>query len=542
MHPFAHRIAILGNPVTPDTRFDDSQLSRLRALGFNTVQLNIAWGSRPPLEPLNLEDVLPLPGVAETAAVAACREELRRRARQCRQHGLRTLFHFGAPHVGGLYRQFREQGLEASQRVEACLLLPQTTRLYQALVRQLAQACPEIDDLLLYTYDQEAWLCSEFGACPRCHGVPLHERLPPFLRALRDAWAEARPDSMLWWEPWELSAGETLIMARHVPKKNFGLMLHGNIAEVQITHRADTWFRNMTALCAARGLPVVAETFLASATEEVQPLSIPCPRLVHETLTAFQAVPGVCGIKEYFGLLPDQPDPNLAMAGLFFNDPSITIDDALERLAADYGEARVDILATWHHAAAAMEMFPWDVCWKWRRLGGHSVWHGWQAYRLPGHLVDSPSWCSTRRTVFMTTENEQLHPWFYEDVGLRCQLSAEQFDAACLACQHAAERTPAAQRVQIEAWYGNLAALRRVVRAYQCHIQESLLADHLRSAVSSSKAQEDWIRRLRAVLVLDADNQAGAGPAPQKAITAAAMLAAFDGDPLGWVQQQLRQA
>ncbi len=34
--------------------------TRLQALGFNTIQLNVAWGSRPGDEPLNLEGVVAL--------------------------------------------------------------------------------------------------------------------------------------------------------------------------------------------------------------------------------------------------------------------------------------------------------------------------------------------------------------------------------------------------------------------------------------------------------------------------------------------------
>ena len=535
-----HRIGILGNPQTPEARFDDGQLARLAALGFTAVQLNIAWGSRPPKEPLNLEDVLPLPGQAEAASVTECREELRRRARQAHKHGLRTLFHFGAPHVKGLYRQFREKNLEKSQAVEACLLLPEIPRLYGHLVARLAEVCPEIDDILVYTYDQEAWLCSEFGDCPRCHGVPLHDRLPAFLQVLRDAWASARPEGTVWWEPWELSAGQTLMMANRVPNRNFGLMLHTNIAEVQAAHPVDPWFRNMTRLCAKRGIPVVGELFLASATEEVQPFVIPAPRLVHQALTALRGVSGVVGAKEYFGLLPDRADPNLEMAGQVFVSPGIGLDAALAAIAAPYGDGRGSVLEAWHAAASGLELFPWDVCWKLRNIGRRiSAWHDWKAYRLPGHLVDSPSWCSTRRALFMTTENDALHPWFYEDMGLRCQLSAETLDAAAAACEQARAQVPASLRAAVESWASDLLGMRRCVRSYQCHIHETLLAQHVRDALASGRPTDPLVERLRAMLRLDADNQRGAPPGPADVPAAAAMLAEFDASPTTWVRWHL---
>ena len=41
-------------PWTPQS------LEMLKVLGFNTIQLNVAWGARPGDEPLNLEDVVQL--------------------------------------------------------------------------------------------------------------------------------------------------------------------------------------------------------------------------------------------------------------------------------------------------------------------------------------------------------------------------------------------------------------------------------------------------------------------------------------------------
>jgi hypothetical protein len=576
---FQYRVALLGNPETPDIRFDQAQLGRLVELGFNTVQLNIAWGSRPPGEPLNLEDVLPLPGQTESAQVRACREEIRRRARAAHQHGLRTLFHFGAPHVKNLYRQFSEKNLEKTQKVEACLMLPETTALYQKLFADLARECPEIDDIMVYTYDQEAWLCSEFGECPRCHGVPLHERLPAFLHALRDAWVSGRPKGTMWWEPWELSAGQNFMMAARLPDKNFGLMLHANIGEVQLSRPVDVWFRNMARLGAARGLPVIAELFLSDTNEEVQPFIVPGPRLVYEELAAVAAVAGVSGVKEYFGLLPDHADPNLEMAGQVFSSPGITLEAALKNLAKPYGQGRDDLLAAWEAGAAALATFPWDFCWKLRNLGLRQARHVWAAYNLPGHLVDSPNWCSTRRSHFMTTENDELHPWAYEDIGLRCRVAADLAEEGARRAEAAVAKVPPDRRAAVEEWACGLNAFRHAARSYACHILESLAAENLRDALllhpsplgeggPASGPGEGFrpknslpalIQRLRDLLQLDAANQAdapairlpeprevgpyrghnGANFSAETARPAAEMLAEFDKSPQAWVQNHL---
>lgn len=44
---FDYRIGFLGCPPHPDVEWSEANFDRLKKLGFNTVQLNIAWGDRP---------------------------------------------------------------------------------------------------------------------------------------------------------------------------------------------------------------------------------------------------------------------------------------------------------------------------------------------------------------------------------------------------------------------------------------------------------------------------------------------------------------
>ena len=89
--PFKYKIAIVGNPSDPDMRYDSSQMQALKDLGFNTLQLNIAWGARPADEPLNLEDILYVEGVGDPAKVAERLANIKERARIAKQWGFRTL-------------------------------------------------------------------------------------------------------------------------------------------------------------------------------------------------------------------------------------------------------------------------------------------------------------------------------------------------------------------------------------------------------------------------------------------------------------------
>lgn len=56
-----YRVGILGAPSKPDIEWNDQNIKLMKDLGFNAMQLNIAWGYRPGDDPLNLEDVLPVP-------------------------------------------------------------------------------------------------------------------------------------------------------------------------------------------------------------------------------------------------------------------------------------------------------------------------------------------------------------------------------------------------------------------------------------------------------------------------------------------------
>ncbi len=118
-HPFQLRVGFLGNPNSSTPfRFwkmvpwSDANLNRLKDLGFNAIQVNVTWGPRPDDEPLNLEDVIELPGglavqypqpVPLHCDPAPERREQRRadvrqRSEACHRLGLRTIFHFGAPY------------------------------------------------------------------------------------------------------------------------------------------------------------------------------------------------------------------------------------------------------------------------------------------------------------------------------------------------------------------------------------------------------------------------------------------------------------
>ena len=82
-----------------------------------------------------------------------------------------------------------------------------------ALLAEFRTQFPEVEDILVYTFDQDAWQAYEFGPSKFSRGIPLHERVPPYLRALHKIWtAGRRGKARMWWEPWELSSGQVYKM------------------------------------------------------------------------------------------------------------------------------------------------------------------------------------------------------------------------------------------------------------------------------------------------------------------------------------------
>jgi hypothetical protein len=490
-----YKVGFLGNPsssipfeMTVPVPWTKDTVGQLKKLGFNTVQINVAWGPRPADEVLNIEDlvqlspeqerqypqVVPLRSKPGAEARESRRAELRRRIALCQHAGLRTLFHFGAP-----YNAHASYG----DGPPNCIMDDKVTRRYELLLEAFARDFPGVDDLLVYTYDQDAWLCSEFGPCPRCLGIPLHERLVPFLNRLAARWNSSRPQGRLWWEPWELSAGQALACTEKIDPHGFGLSLHCNIAEVIGTMPVDRWLKNNAALAQRRGIPVIVEYWLGGPSEELETyLHLAHPLVTLRGLKTIASVPGVVGVKEYYGLNPTVEDPNLRMTGLFFHNPAISETDALKALAEPYGAAAGDIIKFWRLTSEGMELFPWETTWFIREPSRSRTDHSLSAAMLRGQQCHTPSWESSRHGVFMKTDNNQPDPWMLEDVQLRCQLAADRWATALKNAQRLKNSIPTPLASDFNKNLVDLAGLRRRAVTYALHLRETNLAAILRKA------------------------------------------------------------
>ncbi len=513
-----YKVGFLGAPSHPEVEWNDANLKRMKDLGFNVLQLNIAWGYRPNDEALNLEDVIDLPSqISRTAGdknrekmrtperIAIRSEKIRQRIEISQKFGFRTMFHFGAPNV--LYPP--ESPGAPGVILDQCISDEATLSRYVSLLKAFHAKFPDVDDLLCYTYDQNAWLCNEAGACPRCHGVPLPGRVTKFINTLARTWRELNPKGTLFWEPWEISAGQTYQCVDLLDPTCVGLSLHSNIAEVQIAFPADRWFRNMLTKAAERNIPVLGELWTGCPTEEMEPyLHIATPLATLCALRAVNEAGKLKGIKEYYGNVPDQEDPNLRMTGLFFKNPKIRDDEAMAQLAKPYGAAAERVKKFWRLSSEAMEMYPWDVSWLAREVGRSTPQHTLSAAILKGASWQTPSWQANRRVAFMRTD-ETAAPnfWMCEDIQMRFEQTADKLEEAIQTAESVQNIVPKSYLATFGKNIEELKAFRVRVLAYAYHLRETNLANLIRGASQYRlEINKKNIEELRAVMVRDQTN------------------------------------
>lgn len=513
---------------------------KLKELGFNCIQLNIAWGSRPNDEPLNLEDVVDVQGTAlagmqtlplmsgkDPIHVEKRRANLRERIALCKSLGLRTLFHFGAPY--NMHARFGDSPPN-------CLIDERVIGFYEALLQSFSAQFPGVDDILLYTYDQDAWLCSEFADCPRCRGIPLHHRVSAFVNRLGQTWHNLNPDGRIWWEPWELSAGQVLQAISRLNPVCTALALHSNIAEVMAALPVDRWLKNSVTLARKTGLPVVVEHWLGGPTEEVEPFQhLSWPLVTWRSLKAIAALE-VEGIKEYYGSVPTREDANLRMTACFFRNPTFSEHEALEQIAEPYGACAAKMILFWQATSEAMELFPWDTSWFIREIGRCNPVHTMNAAIIRGQQAHTPSWDSTRRAIFMKTDDLQPDPWLLEDVQLRCDLAAARLEEAITLGKASVGSMPALLAHDMEHQLAELADFKKRTLSYVYHIRETNLTRILRQDLAKGQPLPlAVIAELKDVLSLDMHSQNADDPC----LSAIQML---ESDPQAYVRHYFTDA
>jgi hypothetical protein len=160
-----------------------------------------------------------------------------------------------------------------------------------------------------------------------------------------------------------------------------------------------------------------------------------------------------------------------------------------------------------------------------RQIGRSRVDHALSAARIRGMPCRTPSWCSTRHTIFLRAYEYYIEddPWLREDIELRCRLAAEAWGQALGLGEHTLPGVPQPLRLSFERNLLDLGRLQRRALAYAYHLRETNLAQMLREY---PQAPAHVWAELRQCLEADLENYA----LEQRADLAAPGLGLF---PLG---------
>jgi len=514
---YRYFVGIVGNPSVPDISWSDEELTRIKELGVNMVQLSIAWGGKPAGEVLNLEDLTP-----------EQREKFKFRIAQAKKHGLKTIAHFGIPRM-----------INFNPVRPACILDATVQAKYRDLLKDFMVSFPEVDDVLVYTFDQQAWLCSEFGPCPRCSGIPLDARLPAFLNMLNETMQSCRPNTRLWWKPWELSKGQVVAILDRVKPAHFGLVLNPSSSNEVYpfndrSFKSDLGVRRLVQLANEREIPVLGE-FDHTFYKPLYLFEDFFPRLIYEQMVGWKEMEGIVGVKEYYGFAPTTFSVNAAMLQAWMRSPQKSLDELLSEIAAPYGaKAAPSVIRAWEYVARSVEAYPWDTTYLIGPMGLDRPWdggHDWEPVTIPNATWDTPIWKANRKGNFMLTEEHKAHPWVFEDAGLRLEDSAalgfkavEFYDQAIAA---GGERVDDL-RIQREIVYKTS----RSLRAKGIHFLLTLAAQDARMVQHDDKQFAIVAKRIEGLLEQDVANQ---GSRPE----VVAKLAEFRKDPQAWIAANL---
>lgn len=495
MAAFKYVGGMIGNPDIPTVEWNDQQLEILKEMGMNFVQMNIAWNGRPGNEPLNLDDM---------------DDEMIRvfqyRISQLKKFGMKGMPHFGMPRI----LMTKHDGNITPYMTPACILEEETFNRNWSMMEKLMKACPEIDDFMIYTYDQHAWLCSEFGGCPNCAGVPLDERLPDFINAFKKKMASVNPEVTFWWQPWELSLGQIAEILYKIEPENFGLMINTAGSESYFNNLDNYWIHGIGAIAAERNIPIIGEIQTAGSGVAGVPLQrVSCPTLVKRQIEIVKKLPTFVGIKEHYGYAFSKYSSNMIFLTEYLKDTDADTDTLLHRTALHYGKACAEeLVQAWKLSEVATDFIPFEFVYLYSNICGYSPKHNFDVPMVQGIHADTPAWESDRRAFFLITHDMQYHPWALENAALKFKQAANRFEKMVELLKSAySKATKRKKDLQ-----GTIEDMDRVMRAcygQYYHFKESLAAYDVRVAMFQNNPQklEKALDRFDTLMKGDIKNQ-----------------------------------
>jgi len=269
--------------------------------------------------------------------------------------------------------------------------------------------------------------------------------------------------------------------------------------------------------------------------------------LMAEELDEMGQIDFLSGVKEYYGIIPDRYDPNLEMTAIKLANPLKSNQTALQEMAKPYGENMKGILAAWEATAMGYSLFPWDATWRFTNLPKNQVdiqvFHKWDIAQIMGSVAPSPSWKSTRRSLFMLTEDEVLNPWLFEDIELRCSASARKLEEAIALFGKIDANMESASPYKnyIFETIPDLKILEQTVTAIRCYCREANLAWLMRKHIQAGQPiPANLITRFEDIMQIDIANQKKGNVVNENnRPTAEEMLELFRQDPKLWATKYL---
>lgn len=438
------RAAMPGNPAFYTNGLQDygiESLEKLKNKGINTIFINLAW-SRPHIDIVCLEHIAiskTYPLLSDKDNVIKNRQKIRERVENAKKLELKTMALFGIPQYFD-YSKLPESykclmGATKSTIADAsvtCIESPDVMILYKELISDFIENVPEIDGMLIYSYDELAEVCDEKSDCPRCHGKSQEDRVSKFLNNIYEYCLTLKENFEIWWEPWEFSWSQVYGALQKL-NTNITVSCHSTICEVYFTNHPDLWFRSIAALCKEQGRNMVGELFMSGSGEDLGYTAMyPCPRLVFEQINYTSQIDGVTGLKEYFGICTKYMSVNeRIMVECFAGnvDYNLMIENAAQEYTSD-NISKGFLLKYWEKSSRALEILPWEISWVMRFSNYHpydeNYWGKVSFANLMKTPWNTPSWLSNRRSYYMVTNNsDNLNNEYCQDIIKRFDICLE---------------------------------------------------------------------------------------------------------------------
>ena len=180
----------------------------------------------------------------------------------------------------------------------------------------------------------------------------------------------------------------------------------------------------------------------------------------------------------------------------------------MQLLAEPYGKTKGEIIKFWGLTSESMELFPWETSWLIREIGRSRPDHSLSAAILRGMNVPTPSWRSTRYSVYMRIEPaDPPDRWMLEDVQLRCEMAARSMEEALETASQGTGSIPQNLQGKMNMNLAELAAFHRRALAYAYHLRETNLAFLMRKAIEQGQpVPEKLSAELMTVMKKDLSN------------------------------------